>query len=115
MMAEKILLLLRKMGRGIPFYHWRMKNPREKVSLKVLLVGDNEFIHKLNDAKVNFVVVRKSRVVPTSTIFDDLLVEIQYLLNEHVDIVVDDFPNEFPLVTSISHRIDLIPGASFPN
>ena len=36
------------------------------------------------------------------------------MLNKHVDIVVDDFPNEFPLVKSINHHIDLIPGASFP-
>ena len=37
------------------------------------------------------------------------------MLNEHVDIMVDDFPNELPLVRSISHHIDLILGASFPN
>ena len=41
--------------------------------------------------RVNFVVVGKSRVVLTSTRFDDLHIEIKYLLNEHVDIVVDYF------------------------
>ena len=37
------------------------------------------------------------------------------MLNEHVDIVVDDFPNELPPVGIIIHHIYLIPRASFPN
>jgi hypothetical protein len=41
--------------------------------------------------------------------------EIQKLLEEYVDIVVDDLPNELPPVRSISHHIDLIPGKSLPN
>ena len=41
--------------------------------------------------------------------------EIVELLNEYKDIIVDDIPNGLPLVRSISHCIDLIPGASFPN
>ena len=42
-------------------------------------------------------------------------VEIQKLLEEYVDIVVDDFPNDLPPIRSISRHIDLIPGASLPN
>jgi len=37
------------------------------------------------------------------------------LLDEFVDIVVDELSDIFPPIRSISHRIDLIPGASFPN
>ena len=37
------------------------------------------------------------------------------MLNENVDIVVDDFQNEFPPIRSISHHTDLILRASFPN
>jgi len=44
-----------------------------------------------------------------------LSVEIQKLLEEYVDIVVDDFPNDLPPIRSISHHMDLIPGASLPN
>ena len=54
-------------------------------------------------------------VVLTNTSFDYFPFEIQNLLNEHVDIVVDEFPNEMPLVRSISHHIDLIPRSNFPN
>ena len=37
------------------------------------------------------------------------------MLDEHVDIIVDELPSELLLVRSISHHIDLIPGAIFPN
>ena len=37
------------------------------------------------------------------------------MLDGYADIIVDEFPNELPPVRSISHHIDLIPGASLPN
>jgi len=37
------------------------------------------------------------------------------MLNGYNDIIVDDFPNEFPLVRTISHHIDLILGPILPN
>ena len=80
-----------------------------------MLVGSKGFMHQSKDTEVNFVMVGKARVVITNTRFDGVPVEIQDLLNEHVDIVVDDLPNELPPVRSINHHIDLIPGASFPD
>ena len=59
--------------------------------------------------------VGKPRTILTSTGFDNFPFEVQDVLNEHVDVMVDDFPTELPLVRSISHHIDLIPRASFPN
>lgn len=72
-------------------------------------------MHHLKDTKVNFVVVSKQRAILTNTRFDDLPIEIKDLLNEHIDIIVDGFPNEFSLIRSISHHIDLILGTSFQN
>ena len=37
------------------------------------------------------------------------------LLSEFGDIVSDNVPEGLPQVRKISHQIDLIPGASFPN
>ena len=62
-----------------------------------------------------FIVVRKPKIVLTSTRLDDLPEEIQELLEKFTDIVVDELPRSLPPIRSISHQIDLIPGASFPN
>ena len=36
-------------------------------------------------------------------------------MEEYIDIVVDELPRSLPPMRSVSHHIDLIPGASFPN
>lgn len=59
--------------------------------------------------------VDKPNDILTSTKINDLLVEDQDLLEEHMDVIVDDFPCELPLVRSVSHHIDLIVGAIFTN
>ena len=46
---------------------------------------------------------------------EDLPKEIQELLENFSDILVDDLPCSFMPIRSISHHIDLIPGASLPN
>ena len=62
-----------------------------------------------------FFVVRKPRIVLTSTREDDLLGEVQELLEEFANIVVDELPHSLPPMRRVSHHIDLIPGASLPN
>jgi hypothetical protein len=59
--------------------------------------------------------VRKPRVILTNTSVEDFPVEIQELLENFVDIVVDELPNSLPPIRSISHHIELIPGASLTN
>ena len=59
--------------------------------------------------------VMKPRDILTSTSMDDLPREVQELLENFTDIVVDELPNSLPPIISISHHIDLIPGASLPN
>jgi hypothetical protein len=66
------------------------------------------------DEEMHFVLVRKPRVILTSTSIDDLPEEIQELLENFVDIVVDDLPCSFPPIRSISHHIDLMLGVSLP-
>jgi hypothetical protein len=64
---------------------------------------------------MQFSMVRKPRVVLTSTSMDDFPGEVWELLNNFVDIVVDELPNSLPPIRSINHHIDLIPRASLPN
>ena len=65
--------------------------------------------------EMQFVVVRKPRVILTSTSIDDLPKDIQELLDNFIDIVVDDLPCSLLPIKSISHQINLIPRESFPN
>ena len=52
----------------------------------------------MQEEEVSFSIVGKSRTVITNTKIDELPGEIQKLLEEYVDIVVDDFPDELPPV-----------------
>jgi hypothetical protein len=64
---------------------------------------------------MEFVMVRKPRVVLTSTSMDDFLEEIWELLDNFADIVVDELLNSLLSIISINHHIDLILGESLPN
>jgi hypothetical protein len=59
-------------------------------------------------------VVRKPRIVLNNTRINDLPKEIQELVEEFANIVVDELPCSLLPIRSISHHIDLIPGASLP-
>ena len=45
----------------------------------------------------------------------EIPLEVSNLLSEFGDIISDNIPEGLPPVRQISHQIDLIPGASFPN
>jgi hypothetical protein len=92
------------------------KEVKPEVSNIVLLMSGKELpkeVKKKEDAQ--FIVVRKPRIVLTSTRVDDLVEEIRKLLEEFTDIVVDELPCSLPPIRSISHHIDLIPRSSLPN
>jgi hypothetical protein len=58
-------------------------------------------------------VIRKLKIVLTSTRVDDLPEEVQKQLEEFTNIVVDELPRSLPPIRSVSHHIDLILGTSF--
>jgi hypothetical protein len=92
------------------------KKVKIEVSNTILLMSGKELIYEVKkDKEMQFVVVRKPRVILTSTKIDDLPEEIHELLEEFVDIVVDELPCSLPPIRSISHHIDIIPGSSLPN
>ena len=67
------------------------------------------------DDEVGFSLISNPRDIPREAIVARFPIDIQGLLEQHVDIVVNDLSNELPLVRIISHHIDFIPGASLPN
>ena len=86
------------------------------MSNTVLLMSGKELLNEVKKKEyTQFIVVRKSRIILTSTRVDDLPEEITELLEEFVDIVVDELPHSLPSNRSIIHHIDLIPGASLLN
>jgi hypothetical protein len=92
------------------------KEVNPEVSNTILLMSGKELLTEMEKKEdPQFFVVRKPKIVLTSTRVDDLPDEIQELLEEFADIIVDELPHSLPPVRSVSHHIDLIPGAIFPN
>jgi hypothetical protein len=95
-----------------------IKNQEVKIEMRntVLLMSGKELLNEVKKKEdTQFIVVRNPKIVLTSTRIDDLPEEIQELLGEFADIVVDKLPCLLPPIRSISHHIDLIPGASLLN
>jgi hypothetical protein len=107
---------LEKNGRTHTLLSIKDKEVKKEVRNTILPMSGKEILEEVKkDEEMQFFVVRKSRVVLTSTKIDDLPEEIQELLEEFADIVVDELPCSLPPIRSISHHINLIPGASLPN
>jgi hypothetical protein len=78
-------------------------------------MSGNELLKEIKkDQEMKFVLVTKPRIILTNTSIDDLPQEIQEFLENFSYIVVDELPHSLPPIRSISHHIDLIPGASLP-
>jgi hypothetical protein len=83
---------------------------KEETSNTILLMSGKELLDEVKkDEEMQFVVVRKPRVILTSTSIDDLPEEIHELLENFTDIVVDDLPCLLSPIKTIIHNIDLIP------
>jgi hypothetical protein len=107
---------LEKNGRTHMLLPIEDKEPKKKASSSILLMSGKEFLNEFKKEQgMQFVVVRKPRVILTNTCMDDLPKEIQKLFDNFVDIVVDELPHSLPPIRSINHHIELILGANFLN
>jgi hypothetical protein len=107
---------LEKNGRTHMLLPIKDKEVKPEVSNTVLLMSGKEILIEVKKKEESqFIVVRKPKIVLTSTRMNDLPEEVQELLEEFVDIVVDELPRLLPPIKSVSHHIDLIPGVSLPN
>jgi hypothetical protein len=92
------------------------KEVKSEVSNTVLLMSGKKLLTEVKKkVEPQFIVVRKPTIFLTNIRIDDLPEEVQELLGEFTDIVVDELPHSLPLIRSVSHHIDLIPGASLLN
>jgi hypothetical protein len=107
---------LEKNGRTHMFLPIKDKEVKPEVRNIVLLMSGKEIITEVKKKEdPQFIVVRKPKIVLTSTRVDDLPEEIQELLEELADIVVDELPCSLSPIRSVSHHIDLIPRDILPN
>jgi hypothetical protein len=114
--GRKNTYTLEKNGRTHILLPIEDKEKKSEASSSILIMSGKEPLDEIKKEKeIQFVVVRKPRVILTNTSVEDFLEEIQELLENFVDIVVDELPHSLPPIRSIIHRIDLIPGASLPN
>jgi hypothetical protein len=114
--GRKNTYTLEKNGRTHMLLPIEENNMKEEAITSILLMSGKELLKEVKKGQeMQFVVVRKPRFVLTSTLMDDLPEEIWELLDNFADIVVDELPNSFPTIRSISHHINLILGASLPN
>ena len=83
-------------------------------SSSILVMSGKELLQEVQkEEDLHFSLVGKPKVILTSTNLDDFPIEVKNLLDEYVNIIVDELPNELPHVRSISHHNDLIPSAFF--
>jgi hypothetical protein len=114
--GRKKTYTLEKNGRTHMLLLIKDKEVKIEVSNTILLMSEKELLKEVKKKEdTQFIVVRKPKIVLNSMRIDDLPEEIQKLLEEFANIVVDELPFSFPPIRSISHHIDLIPGASLPN
>jgi hypothetical protein len=114
--GRKNTYTLEKNGRTHMLLPIKEKEVKLEVSNTVLLMSGKELLTEVKKKEeLQFIVVRKPKIVLTSTRVDDLPEEVHKLLEEFADIVVDELPHSLPPIRSVSHHIDLIPRASFSN
>ena len=70
---------------------------------------------QFEENEVNYVVMRRTKIVLFHIEMFELPTEIQEMLQEFKDIVVDELLDKLPTNRSISPHINFIPRASLPN
>jgi hypothetical protein len=114
--GRKNTYTLGKNGRTHMLFPIKDKEVKPEVSNIVLLMSGKELLTEVKKKEEpQFIMVRKPKIVLTSTRVDDLPEEIQELLEEFDNILVDELRRSLPPIIGVSHHIDLIPRASLPN
>jgi hypothetical protein len=104
-----------KNGRMHMLFPIKDKEVKTEMRNTIILMSGKKLLKEFKKKEdTKFILVRKPKIVLNNTRIDDLPEEIQELLEEFTDIVVDELPCSFPPIRSISHHINLIPGASLP-
>jgi hypothetical protein len=106
---------LEKNGKTHMLFPIEENKVNNEASTSILLMSGNELLNELKkEQEMQFVVVRNSRVILTSTSMEYFPEKVQEMLENFSDIIVDEFSSSFPPIRSINHHIDLVPGENLP-
>ena len=85
----------------------------EKVcsSVRVCLIDGRNFLDGMKHQRMCYALIPRKDKEGSS----EIPLEVSYILSEFGDVISANVPEGLPTVRKISHQIDLIPGASFPN
>lgn len=82
----------------------------------IMPISGKELLQEVvKNEELHCAIVGRPKMILTSKNMDDFPEEVKMLLDDFFDIIVDDLLKALPLITSISHHINLIPAASLPN
>lgn len=96
--GRKNTYVIKKDGISYSLTPLKDEEKTQQVDSSVMIIGEEEFIKTMEEENVGFAIMIKPRNVITTINIDELPSEIQYFLQEYVDIVVDELPKTLPLV-----------------
>ena len=90
-----------------------LKDKEEKVcsAARICFIDGKEFLKGMKHEHMCFSIIPKD----SKEEVEEVPTEVVDMFKEFNDIVSDNVPDGLPLVRKISHKMDLVPGASFPN
>jgi hypothetical protein len=104
--GRKNTYTLEKSGRNHMLLPIEEKKGKEEANTRILLMSGKKLLKKIKkDQEIQFVLVRKPRVILTNNYMNDLPEEIQELLENFADIVVDELPHSLSPIWNISQYI----------
>jgi hypothetical protein len=103
-------------GRTHMLFPIKENKVKEEANTSILLMSGKELLSEVKkEQEMQFVEVRKPKVILTINCMEGMPEEVQELLENFDDIIVDELLSSLTPIRSISHHIDLISGVSLLN
>ena len=92
-----------------------LPEPQKEREPLAIIVGEKEMLKVIKEEKEGYALILKPRDETLPSKDKSIPKEVQNLLEEYKEVIAKDLPSSLPPIRNISHQIDFILGASFPN